>query len=248
MERYPRPLILAYRHSLTFMRRLPIFLGMYVLVPLITLYGLHRGFKLDDTQAAFMVPGFMVNAAASAAFISTIYGSLMRLTMQGSYQSWLAATLSVHHVLQADVLWNATRSTFAGLGIGIAGGWLMGNLSFMGLLFAMPGVILASLAASLLGMVIVSRAYGFDDVSVYEPVIAAVFVFSGVFAPVTYYPEAVQWLMTLQPIYHGIMVSRPAYNLELTWGVAFIHFSVLLAMCGVFYALAYRLLSRRLIT
>ena len=243
-----RVALLAYRHSLVFTRRLAVNLCIYVLVPVITMYGLTRGFGLSEANARFMVPGFMVNAAAASAFMSTIYGSLIRLTMQGSYNSWLAATLTVHHVVLADVLWSVTRSTLVGLGVALGGCIVVGFFPWAAILMALPIVALTSTIAALLGLAIVSKARSFDDISIYEPILASIFVFSGVFAAASNFPQIIQWAMMFQPIYHGIHAVRPLFMGEaLTWTPWF-HTAILLVTAAAIYPLTYTLFKKRLIT
>lgn len=243
-----RVALLAYRHSLVFTRKLAINMCIYVLVPVITMYGLTRGFGLTEDAARFMVPGFMVNAAAASAFMSTIYGSLIRLTMQGSYNSWLAATLTVHHVVLADVLWSVVRSTLVGLGVALGGCIVVGFFPWVAILVALPIVALTSSIAALLGLMIVSKSRSFDDISIYEPIMVSIFVFSGVFAAASNFPVIIQWFMKLQPIYHGIQAVRPLFMGQILTVAPWLHVLLLALTAVALYPITYLMFRKRLIT
>jgi ABC-type polysaccharide/polyol phosphate export permease len=155
-------------------------------------------------------------------------------------------------VVLADVLWSVIRSTLVGLGVALGGCIVVGFFPWAAILLALPIVALTATIAALLGLAIVSKSRSFDDISIYEPIMASIFVFSGVFAAASNFPVFIQWFMKFQPIYHGIQAVRPLFMAGNVQGLftlsSWLHAAILLVAAVAIYPFTYTLFKKRLIT
>jgi lipooligosaccharide transport system permease protein len=67
------------------------------------------------------------------------------------------------------------------------------------------------------------------------------FLFSGIFVPITRFPEAVQWLMSATPLYHAVGLLRQlttgTVSVSITGHVAYLVVGGIVAFCVAMYRL-----------
>lgn len=240
-------LVLAWRHQVVWSRKIWMFLCLYVLGPIVLLYGLGVAFGLQD-KLSFVVPGMMINSAVMAAFIGCTYGTMERFYGQ-RYESWLSATLRPWQLIAAEALFQAVKGAISVSCIWLAGVLLGAPLQIGAWLLSLPVAMLVGATASMLGYCLVAVARTYDDIALSEPVTTAAFVFSGVFVAVTAFPEPLQWFAFLLPVYHGIELIRPFFTGDtLSAGTAFGHLAVLMLMFSGAAMLATHLFKKRLMS
>jgi lipooligosaccharide transport system permease protein len=78
-------------------------------------------------------------------------------------------------------------------------------------------------------------------------VIQPMFLFSATFFPLSLYPEPLQWLVRLMPLYHGVAIERALLLGDVYWGLlGSVAFLVALTALGLWGAS--RRISRLLLT
>ena len=83
---------------------------------------------------------------------------------------------------------------------------------------------------------------------IYRVVQVPMYLFSGAFFPLDAMPALVQWLATLNPLWHGVQLTRMAMLGTPEWGAIGMHVAVLLALGAVGTWWSVRRLTHRLIT
>jgi lipooligosaccharide transport system permease protein len=240
-------LVLAWRHYVVWSRKIWMFLCLYVLGPIVLLYGLGVAFGLQD-KLSFVVPGMMINSAVMAAFIGCSYGAMERFYGQ-RYEGWLSATLRPWQLIAAEAIFQAAKGAISVSCIWVAGVLLGAPLQMGAWLFSLPVSMLVGATAAMLGYCLVAVARTYDDITLSEPVTTAAFVFSGVFVTVSAFPAPLQWFAYMLPVYHGIELIRPFFTGDaLSFGAAFGHLAVLLLMLGGASLLATKLFTKRLMS
>jgi lipooligosaccharide transport system permease protein len=240
-------LVLAWRHQVVWSRKIWMFLCLYVLGPIVLLYGLGVAFGLQD-KLSFVVPGMMINSAVMAAFIGCTYGTMERFYGQ-RYESWLSATLRPWQLIAAEALFQAVKGAISVSCIWFAGVLLGAPLQIGAWLLSLPVAMVVGATASMLGYCLVAVARTYDDIALSEPVTTAAFVFSGVFVAVSAFPEPLQWFAYMLPVYHGIELIRPFFTGDpLSFGAALSHMTILLAMFAGASVLATKLFRKRLMS
>jgi lipooligosaccharide transport system permease protein len=71
------------------------------------------------------------------------------------------------------------------------------------------------------------------------------FLFSGVFLPLSQYPEAVQWIVRVTPLYQGVVLERSFVLGHVEWSL-FLNAAYLVIMAWLGLSVATRRLIRML--
>ena len=222
-------------------------LGEPILSLLAIGYGLGRFVDLAGVSyAEFLAPGILAAAAMNAASFEATFGAFTRMTEQKTYDAILATPIGVREIVAGDMLWAASKATLSGTAVLLvaAAAGLVHSLWAL----ALPAVALVTgLVFGAMGMVVSARAPAYDFFTYYFTlVITVMYLFSGVFFPIESLPGWVQAAAWLLPLTHAVAIVR-ACATGLMGPVVVIHLAALVLVLGGAYALAVRMVGRRLI-
>ncbi len=201
---------------------------------------------------AFVAPGLLASSCMNGAVSDGFFNIWFKLHYQKTYDGILATPMRVSDVALGELLWALTRgSIYAATFLVLVA--VMGEvrgprilLSPTALLAGPAAVIVAASfsAMALLLTSFVSRREQFDYVM--GLLIMPMFLFSGIFFPVSQMPVALRWLFEVVPLYHAVELLRGLTTGQVTpvllWHLAFL----LLGGTAAFVA-AMRRLERTLI-
>ena len=207
--------------------------------------GAYVGLVDGQEYIEFIAPGIIASYAMFSASFECTYGTFVRMEYQKTYDAIIATPLSVEDVTAGEIFWGATRSLMTGtviLAIAAAfqlvhSPWalLIPPLSFLeGVLFAAIAVLFTS---------IVPAIYSFNYY--FTLFITPMFFFSGVFFPLSSFPEIVRtlsWIVPLTPVVHLTRaLINGEFQLDLLWALALIIFLAVL-----FFSVSLVTMRRRL--
>jgi len=225
----------------------PGFVAEPVLVLLAMGLGLGAYVGLVDGQRyiEFIVPGIIASYGMFSASFECTYGSFYRMEERKTYDAIIATPLNVEDVIAGEIFWGATRSMITGTGILIVATifqlvpspWalLIPILSFTG------GVLFSSIA--ILYTSLVPSFYSFNYY--FTLFITPMFFFSGVFFPLSNFPEVVQRISLFVPLTPVVTISRALVAGEIQTGL----FGALVIIIGLsvfFFSIALVMMRRRL--
>jgi lipooligosaccharide transport system permease protein len=195
---------------------------------------------------SFLAPGLVCSAAMYPAVFESTFGAFTRMTRQQTYDAILATPVTLDEVVTGEILWGATKSLFAGAAMLLVM-TLFGLVGSPLALLTLPLAFIIGLLFSSLGMIVTARAPSYDFFSYFFTlVIAPMFLFSGIFFPVTNLPDWAQIVAWLLPLTHGVSVSRALFSgqldLAMAGDLAWLLFFILAA-----YLVAIREIRKRLI-
>jgi len=176
-----------------------------------------------------------------------MYSVFTRMVHQQTYDALLATPLQVDDIVAGEMLWCATKSVLAGVPI-LAVAVLLGAVTDWTALLAVPLFFLVGLCFAGPALVVASLAPSYDFFSYYVTLlITPMFIFSGVFYPISTLPAFAQAIVQVLPLSHAIALIRP---LVAGQGVdqPLLHVAVLLAYAVIGYLAASVFIRRRLIT
>ncbi len=207
--------------------------------------GAYVGLVDGQKYIEFIAPGIIVSYAMFSASFECTYGSFVRMEYQKTYDAIIATPLNVEDVTAGEIFWGATRSLMTGTGIlAIAAAFQLVHSPWAVLippLAFLEGIMFASLA--LLFTSIVPAIYSFNYY--FTLFITPMFFFSGVFFPLSSFPEIVQRLSWIAPLTPVVRLSRALVSgdlqLDLLWSLAII---VILAL--LFFSVSLVTMRRRL--
>ena len=211
-------------------------------------FGLGTYVALDDGQryVEFIAPGIIAAYAMFSASFECTYGSFMRMKHQKTYDSIIATPLSIDDVSAGEILWGATRSV-------ITASVILVVVAAFGLVES-PWAVLVLPMAALTGLMFSSIALFFTSVapSIYSfnyyftLFITPMFFVSGVFFPISAFPDVMQHLTWIAPLTPVADLTRAMVSGRLGegnwWGLG-----IIVGYISVFFPLSLVMMKRRLL-
>jgi lipooligosaccharide transport system permease protein len=196
---------------------------------------------------AFVGPGLLASAAMQVAVSEASYPVMGAIKWVKTYLAMLATPLRVIDVLRGHVAWIALR-------LALATGIFLGILAAFGLArsweaaLALPAGVLTGLAFC--APVAAFAATRENDVAfsvIYRFGVVPLFLFSGVFFPITMLPGWLQPVAWATPLFHGVALCRSLVLGDATLGISVVHVAYLVALGAGGYAAARVTYRRRLV-
>ena len=231
---------------------LPTLLGPSVGEPLLYLLGLGFGLGTLVGKVAgipyveFVAPGMVVTSTMFAAAYECTYGAHVRMIHQKTYEAILTTPLSLEDVVGGDILWGASKGVFNGTVLLLIAALL--GLVRSPWMLAVPLVLalLAALFASL-SLAVAALAHSFEFFNYYLTLfITPMFLFCGVFFPLSSLPEWAQRIVHVLPVTLAVEASRGLMQGHAGVGLLAPLLSLVPLTLGA-YLLAARAVRRRLI-
>jgi lipooligosaccharide transport system permease protein len=202
--------------------------------------GAYVGMVEGQSYIEYIVPGIIASYGMFSASFECTYGSFFRMEERKTYDAIIATPLNVEDVIAGEIFWGATRAMLTGSGILIVATifqlvhspWalLIPLLSFAG------GVLFSSIA--ILYTSLVPSFYSFNYY--FTLFITPMFFFSGVFFPLSNFPEIVGRISMVIPLTPVVIISRALVSGKVDAG--------LLGALGIVVVLAILFFSVALVT
>ncbi|HVX17252.1 MAG TPA: ABC transporter permease [Acidimicrobiales bacterium] len=186
------------------------------------------GHELTYTQ--FVAPGLMGAAAMNGAVYESTFNIFFKLKYAKTYDAVLATPLNVADVAVGEIGWALLRGgAYAVVFLAVMA--VMGLPTSWWALVAVPAAVLIGFAFAAAGMAATSYMTTWQDFDLVQMAIVPMFLFSATFSPLATYPPAVQWIVRLTPLYHGVVLLRDLTFGALGWST--LGHAVYLAIMGV---------------
>ncbi len=186
----------------------------------------------------FLAPGLLAAACMQTATFESTWPVNGKMQWRHIYQAMTATPIRVRDVVLGELAWIAVRLTTVAVAFTVAMTALGVPRSGSAVLAIMAAVLtgLAFSAPLLAYAATMKRADSFNVV--YRFIITPLFLFSGVFFPVTRLPETLQPVAWLTPLFHGVELVRGLRLGTLGFTDGLVHVAYLTAMLtgGVFAA------------
>jgi len=170
---------------------------------------------------AFVLTGLFGQTLLFQAFFDAAYGGFVRMYYQKVFQAIAVTPVTLSEVLWGELLWCATRATLSA-SVVVAIGIAIGDFHLMGSLALVPFAFLVGLLFGALGMLIAGWARTIESISYPQYLlIFPMFLFCGVFFPLSNLPGWVQAVASILPLTSVLSIARAlALGLEGTvWSV-----------------------------
>jgi lipooligosaccharide transport system permease protein len=149
-------------------------------------------------------------------FFEAAYGSFIRMYYQRIFQAIAVTPITLSEVLWAELFWDASKATFAASAV-LAIGVGMGDFNPLGAAAALPVCFLGALLFAALGLWVSARSRTIEDISYPQYLfVFPMFLFCGVFFPLSSLPPVLQWAARMLPLTAVVSLVR-----TLTLGAAF---------------------------
>jgi len=209
--------------------------------------GAYVGLVDGQKYIEFIAPGIIASYAMFSASFECTYGSFIRMEYQRTYDAIIATPLNVEDVIAGEIFWGATRACMTGTVILaiegafqlVASPWALA----IPVLVLLEGIMFASIAILFTSIAPAIHSFNYYFTLFMTPM----FFFSGVFFPLSGFPEIVQslsWILPLTPVVHLTRaLFYGQFHHGLLWALA-----IVMVETALFFSIALVMMRRRLTT
>jgi lipooligosaccharide transport system permease protein len=194
----------------------------------------------------FLAPGLLAASCMQAAAFESSYPIAGKMTWFRNYEAIRATPMRIKDLVIGELFWMALRLSTVAIGFTVVitvAGVPRSTL----VIAAIPAAVLTGLAfsAPIMAYAATSKT-GADFNNIFRFVITPLFLFSGVFFPVSRLPEALQFVAWFTPLFHGVELVRGLTLGTIESPIWAVHIAYLLGVIGIGYAVALRTFRRKL--
>lgn len=194
----------------------------------------------------YIAPGLLASQAMMGATFEVTYNCFVKMNFGRVYDAIIATPVGVEDVALGEILWAMTRGTFYA--------WVFfavlvpfGAVPSAAALLALPATVLIAAMFSTVGLAFTAVNPSIDLYSYYFTLfISPMFLFSGIFFPLSRMPGWARGVARASPLYHGVELLRGLFRGEYGWDMAG-HLAVILAVTALTFLLAVNLIHRKLV-
>ncbi|KTS80112.1 ABC transporter permease [Microbacterium testaceum] len=185
--------------------------------------------------AAYIAPALLAVSAMNGAVYDSTWNVFFKLNYGKLYEGMLSTSLGPLDVALGEILYALMRGLVYACGFMVIMQLFGLNLAPTAIL-ALPAVVLIAFGFASLGMAITSYMKTFQHMDWITLLMLPMFLFSATFFPITQYPEPVQFVVQVFPLWHGVELIRGlttgSLSLALLWHV--LYYVVMIAV-GLFF-------------
>jgi lipooligosaccharide transport system permease protein len=157
--------------------------------------------------AVFVAPAMMASSAMNGAIYETAFNFFYKLKYVKLYDAVLATPLGVADIALGEIIWALLRGTLYAFGFIVVMAAL-GLVASPWALLALPAAMLIGFTFAAVGTAASTFVRTWQDFDLVLTVLIPLFLFSATFYPITVYPGALQVVVQLSPLYHGVDLLR----------------------------------------
>jgi lipooligosaccharide transport system permease protein len=182
------------------------------------------------SYAAFIAPALLATSAMNGAIYDSTWNVFFKIRFAHLYDGMIATSLGPLDIALGEIAYALLRGlvyALAFMSVMFAFGLV---LSPWGIL-AVPAALLIAFAFASCGMAFTSYMTTFQQMDWINFLMLPMFMFSATFYPITVYPEAIQLVVKIFPLWHGIELIRGLTLGQPSWGLLWhvLYFAVMVA-------------------
>jgi len=159
------------------------------------------------SYAVFVAPALLASSAMNGAIYESTFNLFYKLRYAKTFDTVIATPVGVEEVTLGEVIWAVARGSLYSIGF-IVFMLVLGLIQSWWAVLAVPAAILIGFAFAALGSALTTFMRSWQDFDIVQLIIQPMFLFSATFFPLTVYPQALQVVVQLTPLYHGIDLIR----------------------------------------
>jgi lipooligosaccharide transport system permease protein len=195
-----------------------------------------RAIQYED----FVAPGLMAASAMNGSVFDATFNFFFKFKWVHTFDAMLATPLSTRDVAIGELGWCLLRGTiYSGAFLGLM--WALGLVASPWAVMALPTAMLIGYAFAGAGMAATTWMRSFVDFDKVNLGLMPLFLFSTTFFPLSRYPDTLEWVVRVTPLYQGVELIRSFTLGDVRWTLI-LHGAYLVAMGTI----GVRITSRRL--
>jgi len=156
----------------------------------------------------FIAPGIIASSSMFAAIYECTYGTYVRMTFQKTFDAILATPVTLNDLIAGELMWGATKSVLYGTTIVVVIS-LFGLVGSSLIILILPVLALSGLIFAEIALVCAATVPGIDSFNYfYTLIVTPMFLFSGIFFPVSTLPPIITKIAYFTPLYHLVNICR----------------------------------------
>ncbi len=194
----------------------------------------------------YIVPGIIASSSMYAAAFESTFGAYTRMVTNGIYEAILLTPVGIEDIVLGEIFWGTAKAFMSGIAVlmvGVIFGWVISPLAlFIPIIILLNGILFSSLS-----LLITSFSPSYDFFSYYFTIaISTMFLFSGVFYPVSSLPYFVKYFVYLMPLYYTVRIIRLLDEGKL-YPVIFVYFVIIILFILLFFYSSVFFIRKRVI-
>jgi lipooligosaccharide transport system permease protein len=165
---------------------------------------------------AFVATGLLAAAAMFGPVFDATFNFFVKLKYQRLYDAVLATPMRPTDVVRGEVIWSLIRAAIYAAGF-LATMAVLDLIESWWALLCLPTAVLIGYAFAGAGLGASTYMRSWIDFDFVNVAILPMFLLSATFFPLSEYPEGVQWLVELTPLYQGVALERAFVFGEVSW-------------------------------
>lgn len=157
--------------------------------------------------STYVAPALLAAAAANGAIFESTMNIYFKLKFAKTYDAMLATPLQPFEIALGEIGWSQIRGSIYAVGY-IVVLLVMGLVESPWSVLALPAAILVGFAFAAAGMAATTYMRSWQDFEFVNLAILVLFLFSATFYPLSVYPEWLQVVAHLSPLFHGVALIR----------------------------------------
>ncbi|CAM4032196.1 ABC transporter permease [Kibdelosporangium persicum] len=188
------------------------------------------------SYAAYVAPALLAASAMNGAVYDATFNLFFKLKYAKVYDGMLATPLGPFDVAIGEISWALIRGAVYATGF-LTVISVLGLVSSPWTILALPVVLLVSLAFAAVGMACTTFMRSWQDFDLVQLALLPMFLFSATFYPLSVYPDGLQWVVRLSPLYHAVELMRGLTAGVIEWAMlGHLSYFVVMAVVGLIVA------------
>jgi lipooligosaccharide transport system permease protein len=159
------------------------------------------------SYTAFVAPALLASSAMNGAIYDATFNIFHKLKFAKIYDAVLATPVGVTDVALGEISWALIRGTiYSAVFLLVMA--ILGLVGSIWALLVLPVAVLIGFAFAAVGMAATSYMRSWQDFDFVQLAVLPLFLFSATFYPLSTYPPALQVIVQLTPLYHGVALVR----------------------------------------
>lgn len=164
----------------------------------------------------FVAPGLMAASAMNGSVFDATFNFFFKFKWARTFDAMLATPLGVRDVAAGELAWCLARGTlYSGAFLGVM--WAMGLVESAWGVLALPVAMLIGFAFAGAGMAATTWMRSFVDFDKINLVLMPLFLLSATFFPLARYPDGLEWVVQVTPLYQGVELIRSLTLGDVRW-------------------------------
>lgn len=160
--------------------------------------------------AAFVAPALLAASAMNGAIFDSTFNVFFKMHFMRVYQAMMSTSLGPLDVALGEIGWAMIRGAAYAVGF-LSVVTVLGVTSTWWAILLVPSAMLIAFAFASIGMFLTSLMKSFQQLNWMQFVLMPLFMFSGTFFPITAYPEWLQGVVAITPLWQAIALCRDLF-------------------------------------